>query len=315
MMLGLLAVGAVGVTPVNYRKGGPSRIGTVGVTPVGKTIEIAPGVMMPSMNLGTCCGSDPNAGLLPFLDAGGVGIDTAWDYHDQTHIAAILAAGPAKRESLFLTTKVPAGFGNSTDCDADPMIAFNYVKENLKELGVSYVDLVLVHRPCQPSQTSDPTKSNNALWAGVQMALAANMTRAIGVSNYAVSDLEKLDMTKATPAVNQCSMSISAGHDDAAIAWGQSHSPPIVYESYHGMKGCPTSNVELVAIAKAHSKSVYQVCLRWVLERGAILAVGTGSDPSTAGAYAKENLDIYDFTLTAAEIATLDAIDPSGNGH
>ena len=145
-----------------------------------------------------------------------------------------------------------------------------------------------------------------ALWHGLQQTVAQGLVRSIGVSNYSPAELAALQ--GAVPAVNQCEMSIAAGHDDAAIAWGQSHSPPIVYESYHGMKGCPTTDAALIAIAKAHSKSTYQVCLRWVLDRGAILAVGTGSDPSTAGAYAKENLDIYDFTLTAAEVATLDAI-------
>ena len=281
----------------------------LGSGPVGKTIEIAPGVFMPSMNLGTCCGSDPKAGLPSYLAAGGIGIDTAWDYHDQADIAVILKAPTTPpRSSLFITTKVPAGFGNSSDCNADPMIAFNYIKENLKELDVEYVDLALVHRPCQAKQTSDPTASNNALWKGMQMALAANLTRAIGVSNYAEADLKALDMTTHTPAVNQASMSLTGGHDDATIAFCQAHSPPIVYESYHDMKGCPSTDADVIAIAAAHKVSVYQVCLRWVLDRGAVLAVGTGSDPKTAPAYAKENLDIYGFALTTKEIATLNAL-------
>ena len=49
------------------------------VTPAGKEVEIAPGVMMPSVSLGTCCGSDPKVGIPSWFKAGGVGIDTAED--------------------------------------------------------------------------------------------------------------------------------------------------------------------------------------------------------------------------------------------
>ena len=80
---------------------------------------------MPLQNLGTCCGSDPKVGVTPWLNAAKpiegtatIGIDTAWDYHDQTDIAAIIK--PLDRKSLFLTTKIPTGFGNKTDCTADP---------------------------------------------------------------------------------------------------------------------------------------------------------------------------------------------------
>jgi diketogulonate reductase-like aldo/keto reductase len=102
-------------------------------------------------------------------------------------------------------------------------------------------------------------------------------------------------------------MSIES-HDDVSIAWCQSHVPPITYESYFTMKGCPFNNAKVKAIAAAHAKSVSQVCLRWVLERGGILAVGTGANATTAKAYAKENLDIYGFSLTAADMATLNGI-------
>lgn len=52
------------------------------------------------------------------------------------------------RSDLFVTTKVPAGIGNATDCRPDPEVALAYVKENLKQLDMDYVDLVLLHAPC-----------------------------------------------------------------------------------------------------------------------------------------------------------------------
>ena len=131
-------------------------------------VNIAPGVRMPSMSLGTCCGSWPSVGIQPWLDAGGVGIDTAFDYShavpgggtvtSQDEIRTTLSALKVPREKLFLTTKVPAGVGAAmaaeagvadVDCTLDPTRAISVLKEDLERLVVSQVDLVLLHGPCE----------------------------------------------------------------------------------------------------------------------------------------------------------------------
>jgi 2,5-diketo-D-gluconate reductase A len=272
--------------------------------PSGKTVVLSNGVVMPSINLGTCCGSEPSVGLPPWLAAGGIGIDTAYDYHDQRDIARIINGPSAPpRSSIFITTKIPAGFGNATDCDADPDIPVRYIRENLKELNTDYADLALIHSPCH--FVKDPVAANNALWRGMQQALALNLTRAIGVSNYGLQSLLKLDTSGGVPAVNQCDMSVSK-HDDETIAYCQAHG--IVYESYFTLKGCPWDNAQAQAIAAAHDVSMTQLCLRYILERGAIIAAGTGSNASTVGPYAKENLDIYNFELSTKDMDVLNKI-------
>lgn len=67
-------------------------------------------------------------------------------------------------------------------------------------------------------------------------------------------------------------------------------------------------HTQVQSIAKGHNVQVSQVCLRYVLQRGAILAVGTGSNATTAGDYAKENLDIYGFNLSDSEMTYLDGL-------
>ena len=136
-------------------------------------------------------------------------------------------------------------------------------------------------------------------------ALDQKLTRAIGVSNYKTADLKALEGPK--PSVNQCQMSI-AHHDDDTIGYCQANG--IVYESYQAMKGCPFTNPALTAIATKHGKSAAQVCLRWVLQKGAIMAVGLGGNASKMAAYSKENLDLYGFNLTASEMALLDSLKP-----
>ena len=167
----------------------------------GKTVQIAPGVEMPTVSLGTCCGSSPQEGLQGWLDAGGRGIDTALNYGDQTVIAEILAKNPhIARSELFLTSKIPAGLGGSAYCNASTAAkeAYAAVQEDVKQLNVTQVDLVLLHAPC------DDADANNELWKGLQKAKDEHLTRAIGVSNFNYRQLAALEGP--VPSVNQCRM-------------------------------------------------------------------------------------------------------------
>lgn len=71
------------------------------------------------------------------------------------------------------------------------------------------------------------------------------------------------------------------------------------------MKGCDFKDATINKIAAAHGKSAAQVCLRYIVDRGCVMAVGTGSDASKAAEYSKENLDIFDFKLTDDELGQL----------
>ena len=217
-----------------------------------------------------------------WLDAGGTGIDTAWDYHDEGSIAKALAKyTKVNRSKLFITTKIPAGvFPNATDCSTDPLIALNYVKSNLQQLQTEYVDLVLLHGPCRFADppVPDPVAADNALWRGLEMALEQGLTRAIGVSNYVSHDLAAL-RGKVKPAVNQCMMSVNFtkpllpvpqhGHDDATLAYCARNN--ITYEAWRVIGGCPMHDSRVTAISQAHNKSAAQVCLRYVFFENAIL--------------------------------------------
>jgi len=87
---------------------------------------------------------------------------------------------------------------------------------------LQHVDLVLLHAPCEYKFTvKDPAASNNALWTGLQKALSANLTRAIGVSNYKVKQLQELNGP--VPSLNQCEMSVNGSfmqpaHDDGTCS-------------------------------------------------------------------------------------------------
>jgi len=245
---------------------------------------------MPLINLGTWQlgngkPSDPAVGVPPWLQAGARGLDCAWDYFNQGKVAAAIKASGVARDELFITTKVP-GVGS----------ALGKVKTDLAQLGTTYADLVLLHAPLDIE----------AQWKELEQALAQNLTRAIGISNFdskQVTDL--LAKASVRPAVNQCSMGVSS-HDDATIETCQAHN--ITYEAYGAMKGCNFSSPTITSIGQTHNKTAAQVCLRYVVDRGCVVAVGTGSSAASAAAYTKEDLNIFDFKLSQAEMQSLNAL-------
>jgi diketogulonate reductase-like aldo/keto reductase len=100
----------------------------------------------------------------------------------------------------------------------------------------------------------------------------------------------------------------AVAHDDATIAYCAERG--ITYEAWRVLGGCPFSDARVGAIAAAHNVSVAQVCVRWTLQRGAIVAAGTGNGTSTVGEYARENLGALHFALSAAEMDYLNAKSP-----
>ena len=184
------------------------------------TTTIAPGVEMPWVSLGTCCGSDPEVGVAPWLVAATslgqpvAGIDTAFDYDDQGAIAAELAATSTPRARVFITTKIPG----AAHLHGDPQIscpsrdfracAVRAVRTDLAQLRVAAADLVLLHDP----GLANGTAVSAALWQGMQDALAAGLARSIGVSNFNATQLDELiaqPTTSVLPALNQISMGVA----------------------------------------------------------------------------------------------------------
>ena len=206
---------------------------------------------MPKISLGTCCGSDPTVGLEPWLAACGAdvcGIDTAWDYKDQPAIGSLLKAQKTKRESIFITTKVPP---SAALCDATKGGAATLanIQLDVKQLGVEFVDLVLLHGLCKSAAQI------NAMWSGAEQALKSGIVKSIGVSNFNAAQLAEIKGTK--PAANQCYMTMGK-HDQATIEYCIKNG--ITYEAYDAMKGCasqshPRTTKPAPARAPAHASS------------------------------------------------------------
>jgi diketogulonate reductase-like aldo/keto reductase len=244
---------------------------------------------MPYVSLGHPDDNSSEASdLAMWLKLGGVGIDTAWIYRNQKAVAQGFERSGRSRESVFVTTKI--------SCMPSGEMALRFVKEDLRELRMDYVDLMLVHEPC------DSLDGTRATWRALQLAQSSGLARAIGVSNFAPRDMEACRGVGGAPiAVNQCRMSV--GYRDAAtLAYCQAHG--ITYEAYSPLRHVDLHDARIGAIAQAHGKSAAQVALRWVIQQGVPLATSPGSSE----AFSEQDLALDSFALSEEEMRTLAGI-------
>lgn len=204
--------------------------------------EIAPNVWMPLLAAGTWQYNDSVAAssVANAIAAGFTHIDTALDYGNQRGVSAGLARSGVARDEIFITTKIPGcGFTgiNPRTCASDTLAA---AKDNVVQLSSSYpalqqVDLMLLHfPPCVSAPPGLPSPINSTCcaqktgcsganldavaqqWKAMEDALAANYTRAIGVSNFCSKCLAAATSISASPvqpAVNQFQLHVGMGSD------------------------------------------------------------------------------------------------------
>lgn len=233
------------------------------------------------------------------LEVGYRHIDTAAIYGNEEGVGAAIAKSGIPRDELFITTKL---WNDRHDGDEpDKAIA-----ESLAKLGIEQVDLYLVHWPT-------PAKDNYVhAFAKLIELREQGLTRSIGVSNFLVEHLERVvKETGVTPAVDQIELH-PAYQQREVTAWAADHGVLIeawgpLGQGKYDLFGTPG----VADAAAAHGKTPAQVVLGWHLQKGNIVF-----PKSVRVERLRENLDVFDFTLTDAEIGAIDALDPlDGSGR
>ena len=263
-----------------------------------------------------------------WLKLGGRRIDAAFSYHDQVGVGKAIRESGIPREQIFITSKVgPGGSGKG----GVPGGALGYndtldqMKYVLSSLNVTYVDLLLIHWPYDPSHppTTDPLCRGNtpqemkacrqSTWKAMQLLFRQNKTRAIGVSNFEAKHIQDiLDMGEMIPSVNQCEFH-PYFHELDLVEFCKKRK--IVFNGYAPL-GTPDwgpwsqnwnssiGDLPLVkSIAEAHKKSPAQVLLRYSLQQDALV-----NPRSWNKDHMKEDLDVLDFKLTDEEIQMLNDV-------
>ncbi|MFE4643107.1 aldo/keto reductase [Streptomyces sp. NPDC056730] len=250
------------------------------------------GVRIPQLGFGVFqVGDEETTGaVLTALEAGYRSIDTAAVYGNENGVGRAIASSGLPRDELFITTKL----WNDDQGYDSTLAAFD---ASLARLGLDRVDLYLIH---WPTPARDPYLHT---WRPLEKLLADGRTRSIGVSNFQPAHLQRLlDETGIVPAVNQVELhpglqqeelrDFHAQHGIATEAWS-----PLA-------QGALLQEEALTEIAGRHGKTPAQVVLRWHLQLGNIVI-----PKSVTPARIRENIDVFDFELSAGDMAALATLD------
>lgn len=220
------------------------------------------------------------------LDVGYRLIDTAHYYGNETEVGQAIAASGLPRADIFVTTKVDtSGYAATKRLLAQTLPKFD-----------DYVDLVIIHWPQRDSQGT---------WRALEEAYHAQQVRAIGVSNFNARQIAALSGPgHVTPALDQI---------ETHLLWQQQKmhqyltAQNIVHESYsplgEGMRGMLQLPV-VQTLATKYGKSPAQVILRYLLQQD-IVVIPKSENPD----HIASNFELFDFNLTAADCAALQALD------
>ena len=255
------------------------------------TIQLNTGISIPQIGFGTSKSADPAASVRAAIEAGYRHIDTAQMYGNEAEIGEGVRASGVAREELFITTKLNNG-------NHAPSDAFSTFEESLETLGLGYVDLFLIHWP-MPHLEVDYVET----WKAMLELAESGRTKAVGVSNFQPEHLDRIiEATGVAPAVNQIEVHPYFANNEVRE---YSKAQGIAVEAWSPLgKGNEFEDPVLHEISGRLGRSVPQVILRWHLQRGDVL-IPKSDDPERMA----QNFDILGFELSAADMASIDALD------
>jgi 2,5-diketo-D-gluconate reductase A len=254
------------------------------------TVKLNNGVEMPVLGFGVfqIPFDQTEQAVTEALAAGYRSLDTAASYGNEEPVGKAIKASGIPREELFVTTKMWIEEG-----EEQAKRAFD---KSLGRLGLDYVDLYLIHQPFGDYYGS---------WRAMSELNRQGLARAIGVSNFFPDRLvDLIDHNEITPAIDQveCHPFFQRAGDrelmrDRGVqieSWG-----PFA-EGRNDLFSDPT----LTEIGAAHGKSVAQVVLRWLIQRGVVVV-----QKSVRPERMRENIDVFDFELTDEQMTHMAAMD------
>lgn len=256
------------------------------------TLSLANGVAMPQLGLGTWPMNDAEAAaaVASALQLGYRLVDTAESYQNEIGVGEGIRNSGIARHEVFVTSKFNRQWhsvaGARQACEA-----------SLERLGLAYLDLLLIHWP-----NPDQDRYVEA-FAGLVRLQEAGLVRAIGTSNFKPAHLERLFAAGFVPQINQIQLDPYHRRDDL-VALHRARG--IVTEAWSplGRGGAMLSDPAIVAAAHRHGRTPAQVVLRWHVQQG-FVPVPKSADPGRLA----ENLAVFDFVLSADEMAALDGLD------
>jgi diketogulonate reductase-like aldo/keto reductase len=270
------------------------------------TLTLNNGVEMPAFGLGVfqSPAEETTSAVETAIANGYPLVDAAAAYGNEREVGEGIRRAAIDRDEIFIVTKLwISDYGHD-----EALAGFDGC---LLRLGVDHVDLFLLHHPV-PSEYDRTV----AAYKAIEEKLAAGRTRAIGVANFMEDDVENLlGQVDVVPAVNQIEVhpyfsqpqlrGLMAERGIATQAW----SPIGGVYAYGAQKTSVLEDPVVAELAAKHGKTPAQVVLRWHIEHG-FCAIPKSVKPHRIA----ENIDIFDFQLTADEVAAIDALETGVRG-
>lgn len=259
------------------------------------TITLNNGVKIPAIGYGVFRMKDPaecEEAVVQAIQSGYRLIDTAAAYENEEAVGRAIRRCGVPREELFVTTKLWI-----TDTSYEG--AKRGFARSMERLGLDSVDLYLIHQPYNDYYGA---------WRALEELYAAGKARVIGVDNFTPDKLaDFVFWNKVKPAVNlvECNAFFQREEDRRYM-----ESQNIQMQAWSPLaagQGRLFENETLRALAATHNKTVAQIVLRWLVQRN-IVPLVKSANPERM----RENLDIFDFALTDAEMQQITALD---TGH
>ncbi|MEO7349672.1 MAG: aldo/keto reductase [Terrimesophilobacter sp.] len=248
---------------------------------------------IPAIGFGTykLTGDDGVGSVLSALEAGYRLIDTALNYENEVQVGEAIRRSGIPRHEITVATKLPGRFHGEHETRTG-------FEESLSNLGVDFVDLFLIHWPLPRVDKFVDS------WRAMIMLRDAGFIRSIGVSNFTQSHLSRIiEETGVVPAVNQIELHPHFGQA-AMRAFHAEHGIQTQSWSPLAQSRSLIDNAVVTAVADAHGVTPSQAVLAWHVQLGSVPI-----PKSATLARQRENLDIFGFELTDAEVDSLSSLD------
>lgn len=249
-----------------------------------KEVRLNNGVMMPAIGFGVyqIPAADTERTVSEALETGYRMIDTAASYFNEEQVGNAIRHSALKREEVFVATKL---WVQDYEYD-DALRAFD---KSVRLLGLDYIDLYMLHKPYG---------NYYAAWRALERLYKEGRIRAIGVTSFSNERLQDLFLhNEVKPAVNQLETHPFFQQKDANAFLAREGVQHEAWAPFAEGQNDIWNNAVLKAVAAKHGRTVGQVVLRWLNQRGVVVIPKTVHKERMA-----ENLDIFGFTLSEQEM-------------